>query len=106
MTSFEKLRLLWKWRKEARTALGTLTSLWEKNGTAAALGGLTEEETAALVRWLPPSGTVIEFGTLFGLTAAELARRSAPGLKVVAVDDFSWNPFGLPPADQACHGGL
>jgi len=94
---FKKLARLWKWRRQVRAALGSLTSLYEGDGVADALGGLTAEETAGLVSWLPASGTVVEFGTLFGLTTIELARRSAPDVKVVTVDIFCWNPFGLPP---------
>ena len=93
-----KLARLWKWRRQVRAALGSLTSLYEEDGVADALGGLTAEETEGLVSWLPASGTVVEFGTLFGLTTVELARRSAPDVKVVTVDVFCWNPFGLPPA--------
>ena len=71
---------------------------WMVDGDIAekAICGLTEEETAALVRWLPDEGTFVEFGTLFGLTAKAVAA-AKPRLKVVAVDNFSWNPFGLPP---------
>lgn len=93
----KKLMRLWKWRRQVRSALGSLTSLYEGDGVADALGGLTAEETAGLVGWLPKSGTVIEFGTLFGLTTIELARRAAPDVKIVTVDIFCWNPFGLPP---------
>ena len=92
----EKLRLLWKHRREVRTALGRQVALLEGNGVAEALGGLTDEEIAGLVSWLPDVGTLVEFGTLFGLTAKAVAA-AKPGLKVVAVDNFSWNPFGLPP---------
>ena len=60
------------------------------------LGGLTDEEMSGLISWLPESGTFVEFGTLFGLTAKAIAA-AKPNLKIVAVDNFSWNPFGLPP---------
>lgn len=45
---------------------------------------------------MPEKGVFVEFGTLFGLTAKAVAA-AKPGLKIVAVDNFSWNPFGLPP---------
>lgn len=91
-----KIAKLWKWRREVRAALGCLTSLYEGDGVSDALGGLTKEETAGLVSWLPAHGTVIEFGTLFGLTTIELARNAPVDVKIVTVDNFSWNPFGLP----------
>ena len=79
-----------------RMAVANAVRLADGDADAVALGGLTDEETAALVRWLPDEGTFVEFGTLFGLTAKALAA-AKPHLKVVAVDNFSWNPFGLPP---------
>ena len=92
----DKLRLLWKHRGSVRTALGRQIALLEGNNVAEALGGLTDEELSGLVSWLPEKGTFVEFGTLFGFTAKFVAC-AKPSLKVVAVDNFSWNPFGLPP---------
>ena len=86
----------WQHRREVRTALGRQIALLEGNGIAEALGGLTDEEIAGLVSWLPANGTLVEFGTLFGLTAKAVAT-AKPNLKIVAVDNFSWNPFGLTP---------
>lgn len=78
-------------------AVSTAVRLADGEKGAAALGGLTDEETAALIGFLPDEGTFVEFGTLFGLTAKAVAT-AKPRLKVVAVDDFSWNPLGLPAA--------
>ena len=92
------LTLIRHWR-EAKTAFSTLASLYgDKNGSMDALGGLTEEEMRAVVGWATEDigMTVVEVGTLFGLTARELSYWIAGG-RVVAVDNFSWNPFGLPP---------
>lgn len=90
------ITLLRHWR-EAKTALSTLSFLYGSTDDLDALGGLTEEEMAGLIRWLPEEGTFVEVGTLFGLTARRIAAER-PKLKVIAVDNFSWNPFGLPPA--------
>lgn len=90
--------LLCHWR-EAKTALSTLSYLYGGRGCDMdALGGLTDGEMRALCGWATekPGMTIVEVGTLFGLTALELARHVVGG-KVVAVDNFSWNPFGLPP---------
>ena len=84
--------------KHPRVIRDALTNAaWMVDGDIAekAICGLTEEETAALVRWLPDEGTFVEFGTLFGLTAKTVAA-AKPKLKVIAVDNFSWNPFGMP----------
>ena len=103
------LNLLRNWR-EAKTALSTLSFLYDSNSDALdVLGGLTEEEMQAVCTWAssldhsstPPftqssTPTIVEVGTLFGLTAREIDRRMNGG-RVIAVDNFSWNPFGLPP---------
>lgn len=91
--------LLKHWR-EAKSAFSTLALLYgDKSGSKDALGGLTDEEMKAVCAWATekPNMTIVEVGTLFGLTARELARQVVGG-QVIAVDNFSWNPFGLPPA--------
>ena len=91
------LTLIRHWR-ETKTAFSTLAALYgDKIGSMDALGGLTEEEMRAVVGWATEDigMTVVEVGTLFGLTARELSNWIAGG-RVVAVDNFSWNPFGLP----------
>lgn len=103
------LNLLRHWR-ETKTALSTLSFLYDSNSDALdVLGGLTDEEMQAVCSWASsltdsanPSlsqsstPTIVEVGTLFGLTAREIDRRMKGG-RVIAVDNFSWNPFGLPP---------
>ncbi len=89
-------RLVRHWRS-AKSAFSTLSHLYGENaGYMEALGGLDEAETKALIGWLPDEGVLVEFGTLFGLTAKRIAN-AKPRLKIVALDNFSWNPFGLPP---------
>ena len=92
------LNLLRHWR-ETKTALSTLSFLYDSHSDALdVLGGLTDEEMQAVCSWATssPGMTVVEVGTLFGLTAREIDRRINGG-RVIAVDNFSWNPFGLPP---------
>ena len=92
------ITLLRHWR-ESKTALSTLSLIYgDAQGAMDALGGLTEEEMKAVVGWATEDigMTVVEVGTLFGLTARELSNWIAGG-RVIAVDNFSWNPFGLPP---------
>ena len=92
------IALISHWR-EAKTALSTLSYLYGGKGCSLeALGGLKDEEMKAVCRWVAekPGMNVVEIGTLFGLTACEMARHVVGG-RVIAVDNFSWNPFGLPP---------
>lgn len=88
--------LIRHWR-EAKSAFSTLSFLYGGKGDLDALGGLTDEEMGAVCGWAKEAQgkTVVEVGTLFGLTARELAREVVGG-RVIAVDNFSWNPFGLP----------
>lgn len=86
-------------RKELRQAMAMHLSLLEQDGVADALGGLTDEETTGLRQWIadvPEGGVVLEFGTLFGLTTQQLACAAPKDVKIITVDNFCWNPFGLP----------
>lgn len=88
-------------RKELRQAMAMHLSLLEGDGVADALGSLTDEETAGLRQWVadvPEGGVVLEFGTLFGLTTQQLACAAPKDVKIITIDNFCWNPFGLPPA--------
>ena len=96
---FKRICMLLKNWRSAKTAFSTLSYLYSGDSDALdALGGLTDEEIRAVCGWAyeKPGMTVVEVGTLFGLTVREIAKNGAVG-KVIAVDNFSWNPFGLPP---------
>lgn len=95
----KKLLLLLKHRREVRMAISSALRLAEGDANAALLGGLADEEMRAVCDWATEDAgkTVVEVGTLFGLTAREIAGRIVNG-RVVAVDNFTWNPFGLPAA--------
>ena len=97
MVSLKDLKGIWRHRRELKLAMRTQLGFLDEDNALDALGGLTDDELRALISWLPENGTFVEFGTLFGLTAKAVAT-AKPELKVVAVDDFSWNPFGLPSA--------
>ncbi len=85
--------------RAVKTALSTLSYLYDgHNSSLDALGGLTQAELAAVCRWAQEAnGLVVEVGTLFGLTARAM-QESAPQSRIVAIDNFCWNPFGLPSA--------
>ena len=96
-----QLLLALKWQRQIRAALATQLALLEAPSLFA-LGGLTDGETNALAELArsvdPAGGPIIEFGTLFGLTTLSLAEQKPAGVKLITVDNFVWNPFGLPPA--------
>ncbi len=92
-----------KWQRQVRAALSTQLALLD-NPSACTLGGLTDEEerrVAELTRLADAHvGPIVEFGTLFGLTTRLIAAEAPAARKVITVDNFCWNPFGLPPAQQ------
>ena len=90
-----KIAQLWRIATHPRELRLALSGLGVRLGGDDAMGGLTEEETSALVRWTKESEVeaFVEIGTLFGFTARTVAVSTVA--KVVAVDNFCWNPFGL-----------
>lgn len=103
MMLFHKCRQMFRalrWQRQVRQAVSTQLDLLE-NPSIFALGGLTDEEERALAAVVAEAaarpGPVIEFGTLFGLTTRLIAAAAAPHQRVITVDNFCWNPFGLPP---------
>jgi hypothetical protein len=90
-----------KWRKQVAQAVSTQLSLLE-DPDEHVLGGLSATDEAGLAALVARAavhpGPVVEFGTLFGVTTRLIAAAAAPGQAVITVDNFSWNPFGLPTA--------
>ena len=88
-----------KWQRQVRQAVSTQLELLE-NPSVFALGGLTDEEEAAVAKLVAEAGPgrVVEFGTLFGLTTRLIAEAARPDQQVTTIDNFCWNPFGLPVA--------
>lgn len=104
MMLLHKLRQLGravKWRRQVAQAVSTQLTLLE-DPDALALGNLAPADEARLVeivrRAAAHDGPIVEFGTLFGITTRLIAATARPGQRVITIDNFSWNPFGLPPA--------
>jgi hypothetical protein len=43
------------------------------------------------------TGPIVEIGTLLGITATQMALAKAPEQKIITVDLYCWNPWGLTP---------
>lgn len=90
-----------KWRKQVAQVVSTQLMLLE-DPDAGVLGGLSAADEARLGELVAQAaahpGPIIEFGTLFGITTRLIVAAAAPGQAVITLDNFSWNPFGLPPA--------
>jgi hypothetical protein len=59
-----------------------------------------EPEGRALLRELIEAthaipGPIIEIGTLLGVTTTDMALWKASGTRILTVDNFAWNPWGL-----------
>ena len=100
MRRIKQLLRMLRYQRQVRALVSTQLAILE-DGDSFAFGGLTEEEENA-IRMLVSSCTeegasscVVEFGTLFGITTALLAQHKPRGVKVITVDNFCWNPFGL-----------
>jgi hypothetical protein len=90
-----------KWRKQVAQAVSTQLALLE-DPDALVLGNLSTADEARLGALVAAAaahpGPIIEFGTLFGVTTRFIAAAASPEQAVITLDNFSWNPFGLPPA--------
>ena len=100
MNKLTKLFKLLKHQRELRAALSTQLSVIEE-GEGFALGGLTSVEEETIVKLVKSAmqypGPILEFGTLFGITTKLMASVVSEKQKVITVDNFCWNPFGLTP---------
>ncbi len=96
-----KLAQLWRIASHPRELRLALSGLGARLAGDDAMGGLSADETAAVCRWASSGGVdaFVEIGTLFGFTARAV-KAAAPGVRVVAVDNFCWNPFGLNPGEH------
>jgi hypothetical protein len=49
------------------------------------------------------TGPIIEIGTLLGVTTTHLALAKAPEQRIITVDLYCWNPWGVTPAIHEAH---
>lgn len=84
-----------RYHREIRALVVTHLVLLETGDHA--LGGITSEEEEKLIELLQLAGDgiVVEVGTLFGLTTKLLMTHKRNEQKIITVDNFTWNPFGL-----------
>lgn len=88
-----------KWRREVRQVVSTYLEFRE-SPTDARLGMLSVDDESRVVelvrRAAAHPGPLVEIGTLFGLTTRLIATHAGAAQHVITVDNFCWNPFGLP----------
>ena len=67
-------------------------------------GSITEEDEVgirhAIIQASKFEGPIVEIGALFGHTTAFIASLKRNEVPLYAVDNFTWNPFGLTPKEH------
>jgi len=67
-------------------------------------GSVQRHELGAIQRAIDAAnkinGPIVEIGALFGMTTIKLAKWKLPDKKILAVDNFAWNPLGLSPIEH------
>lgn len=100
---WRRYRTLWKHRRLLRKVVDSHLFFLE-NREVTVWGGISEEDERgiceAVARAAPFEGPILEIGTLFGWTAQLIASFKSPEKELVAIDNFCWNPFCVPPDDH------
>jgi hypothetical protein len=67
-------------------------------------GSITNDDATGIIENVKEaasySGPIIEIGALFGFTTQLIATYKPTEKKLIAVENFSWNPFGIPSHDH------
>jgi hypothetical protein len=77
-------------------------------GSGAGVGGFHPQQATVEAEGIPfiqglvresraHSGPIVEIGTLLGVTTTHMALAKAPQQKIITVDVYCWNPWGLTP---------
>lgn len=100
---WHKFRTLWKNRRLLANVVQSHVFFLE-NRAVTVWGGISEDDERgireAVSRAASFDGPIVEIGTLFGWTAQLLASFKSPEKELIAVDNFCWNPFCIPPDDH------
>lgn len=98
-----KLRSAYKHRRLLRAVISSYIFFLD-NPEQTVWGSITEEDEAGIARAMSYArglaGPVVEIGSLFGHTTCLLAALKEPRVPLVAVENFTWNPFLLSPTEH------
>ena len=96
-------RALWKNRRILVDVVQSHVFFLE-NRDVSVWGGISETDERgvreAVGRAAEFDGPIVEIGALFGWTTQLIASLKRPEKELIAVDNFCWNPFFLPPDDH------
>lgn len=101
--NWRKISALWRGRRQLAD-LAQWHVFFQANRRVTVWGGISEQDEhglrEAVARAAAYPGPIVEIGTLFGWTAQLIASFKSPEKELIAVDNFTWNPFCLPPDDH------
>lgn len=101
--TWRKAAMLWKHRR-LLVEMVERHAFFIEHRPATVWGGISEEDERglreAVARAAAFDGPIVEIGTLFGWTTQLLASLKSPEKELIAVENFSWNPFCVPAADH------
>jgi Methyltransferase domain len=90
-----------------RRELAPLISNWlfqVENRSQTFWGSVSEEDEKEIVELVKKanslSGPIVEIGALFGFTTQLIATHKPTNKQLIAVENFSWNPFSISPDDH------
>jgi hypothetical protein len=101
--TWHKARSLWKHRKQLARVIDSHVFFLEHRDVTVWGGISLEDERGireAVARAAAHPGPIVEIGTLFGWTAQLIASMKSPEKELIAIDNFCWNPFHVPPDDH------
>lgn len=88
----------YKYRKELEPMINSYLFFLE-NKEQSIWGSITEEEEKGIARAVEYAknfdGPIVEIGALFGHTTQLIATLKDKDKELIAVENFTWNPFGL-----------
>jgi hypothetical protein len=100
---WRSLSTMWKHRRLLARIIES-HAFFLDNRDVTVWGGISEDDRRgireAVARAAAFGGPIVEIGTLFGWTTQLIASLKSPEKDLIAVENFSWNPFCIPPADH------
>jgi hypothetical protein len=100
---WRSLSTMWKHRRLLARIIES-HAFFLDNRDATVWGGISDEDRRgireAVARAAAFSGPIVEIGTLFGWTTQLIASLKSPEKELIAIENFSWNPFCIPPNDH------
>ncbi|MBE7214198.1 class I SAM-dependent methyltransferase [Shewanella benthica] len=100
LQKLSELNLIIKYRKQLKPVLTSYLHFFENTETSV-WGSITEDDELGIKHAVVQSGKykgpIVEIGALFGHTTNLLASMKRTGVILITVENFTWNPFSLPP---------